>query len=158
MGENEASEAGIDDVVRELSAIVESFKADSGTVHLLKEDGLLHLAASTAGLPSAVLQTIATIPVGKGMAGLAVERGQPVDACNIQTDASGDVRPGAKATGLSGAIVVPLFRGDEIVGALGIGNRRERVFTAEEAQRLIDAGRRLATGAAFAGPGRRGRP
>ena len=37
-----------------------------------------------------VLATIATIPVGKGMAGLAVERGRPVDACNLQTDASGD--------------------------------------------------------------------
>jgi hypothetical protein len=88
------------------------------------------------------------------MAGLAVERGQPVDACNIQTDASGDVRPGAKATGLSGAIVVPLFRGEAIIGALGIGNRRERIFTAEEAERLMEAGRRLAAHAGFATGGR----
>jgi signal transduction protein with GAF and PtsI domain len=131
-----------------LSLIVGAFGADSGTVHFLKSDGMLHLSAATAGLPEAVLATIAKIPVGKGMAGLAVERGRPVDACNIQTDASGDVRPGAKATGLSGAIVVPIFRGDEIIGALGIGTRSERHFTEEEADHLMEAGRRLVAHAA----------
>src|SRR5436190_8194371 len=102
-----------------LAAIVRHFGADSGTVHFLGGDGLLHLAAA-AGLPPAMLPIIREIPVGKGMAGLAVERGRPVDACNIQTDSSGDVRPGAKATGLEGAIVVPIFSGAEVAGALGI--------------------------------------
>lgn len=121
---------------RALAAVVRRFGADSGTVHFLGDDGLLHLAAATPGLPEAVLATIATIPVGKGMAGLAVERGAPVDACNIQTDQSGDVRPGARATGLSGALVVPILRDGEAVGALGIGNRAERTFTEEETQAL----------------------
>jgi L-methionine (R)-S-oxide reductase len=127
-----------------LTSIVERLRADSGTVHLLEDDGLLHLAASVGELPAAVLATIARIPVGKGMAGLAVERRQPVDACNIQTDSSGDVRPGARATGLSGAVVVPIFQGDLVIGALGIANRTERVFTDDEVQELIGAGRRLA--------------
>lgn len=122
-----------------LAAVVRRFGADSGTVHFLGADGLLHLAAATPGLPEAVLATIATIPVGKGMAGLAVERRAPVDACNIQTDQSGDVRPGARATGLSGALVVPILRDGEAVGALGIGNRAERIFTAEETQALGEA-------------------
>src|SRR5215213_4849674 len=104
----EIAEAGtLDDA---LTSIVRCLKADTGTVHFLAEDGLLHLAAATPGLPEAVLFAIRTIPVGKGMAGLAVERRRPVDACNIQTDQSGDVRPGARATGLSGAVVVPIFR------------------------------------------------
>jgi len=30
-----------------------------------------------------VLKTMGTIPVGKGMGGLAVERRKPVNACNI---------------------------------------------------------------------------
>jgi L-methionine (R)-S-oxide reductase len=128
----------------DLSLVVQTFRADSGTVHFLKDDGLLHLAAATGGLPEAVLATIATIPIGKGMAGLAVERGRPVDACNLQTDSSGDVRPGAKATGLSGAIVVPIFRGSEVIGALGIANRAERSFTEAETQDLMAAGQRLA--------------
>jgi len=126
-----------------LAAIVRHFGADSGTVHFLAADGLLHLAAAE-GLPPAMLPMIREIPVGKGMAGLAVERRRPVDACNIQTDASGDVRPGAKATGLEGAIVVPIFRGDDVAGALGVANRRERIFSAEEQDALIAAGRILA--------------
>ena len=138
-----------------LASIVSHFGADSGTIHMLAEDGLLHLKAATHGLPEAVLAAIRTIPVGKGMAGLAVERRRPVDACNIQTDASGDVRPGARATGLAGAIVVPIFRSDQVVGALGIANRTERTFSAAEIEELMDAGRALAahaTDAAVEGP------
>ena len=96
-------------------------------------------------MPEAVLAIIRTIPVGKGMAGLAVERAQPVNACNIQTDTSGDVRPGAKATGLAGSIVVPIFDGSEVVGALGVANRSERTFAESEIAQLMYEGRQLAT-------------
>jgi signal transduction protein with GAF and PtsI domain len=126
-----------------LARIVAQFRADSGTIHLLGADGLLHLTAASAGMPEAVLAVIKAIPVGKGMAGLAVERREPVNACNIQTDASGDVRPGARATGLAGAIVVPIFLGEDVVGALGVANRGERTFTEAEIADLIAAGREL---------------
>jgi L-methionine (R)-S-oxide reductase len=127
-----------------LAHIVDHFAADSGTIHFVEADGLLHLAAVTLGMPDAVLATIQRIPVGKGMAGLAVERRAPVDACNIQTDTSGDVRPGARATALSGAIVVPIFRGDDVVGALGVANRSERSFSDKEIADLTRAARVLA--------------
>lgn len=126
-----------------LARIVSEFSADSGTIHFLGEDGLLHLAAATPGMPEHVLAIIRTIPVGKGMAGLAVERKQPVNACNIQTDTSGDVRPGARATGLAGSIVVPIFDKDTVIGALGIANRSERTFTDAEVARLVEEGRSL---------------
>lgn len=128
----------------DLARIVGDHRADSGTIHFLGDDGQLHLAATTSGLPDAVLALIRTIPVGKGMAGLAVERAEPVTACNIQTDASGDVRPGAKATGLAGSIVVPIFDGDTVIGALGVANRSERTFSDDEIARLVLEGRRLA--------------
>ena len=127
-----------------LGRILTEFAADSGTIHLLGDDGVLHLRAASAGIPQVVLDTIKDVPVGKGMAGLAVERRQPVNACNIQTDASGDVRPGARATGLQGSIVVPILRGDDAIGALGVANRGERTFTDAEAERLLDVGRVLA--------------
>ena len=127
-----------------LAAVVGHMKADSGTIHLIGPDGMLHLAAATRGFPDFVLKTIGTIPVGKGMAGLAVERRAPVDACNIQTDKSGDVRPGAVATGMEGAIVVPIFRGEEVIGSLGVANRGERTFAAAEIDDLIEAGRVIA--------------
>ena len=93
---------------------------------------MLHLKALSGQFPSPVLAIIQKIPVGKGMTGLAVERAEPVDACNIQTDTSGDVRPGAKATGMEGAIVAPVFDGARVVGALGIANRGERFFDDQE--------------------------
>jgi GAF domain-containing protein len=149
--------AGDNDAVRDVAAafadggwdgalarVLARFAAESGTVHVLGNDGVLHLAAASAGIPKVVLDTVRDVPVGKGMAGLAVERRQAVNACNIQTDASGDVRPGAKATGLQGSIVVPLLRGAAAVGALGIANHREREFTDDEAALLMEIGRALA--------------
>jgi L-methionine (R)-S-oxide reductase len=131
-----------------LRRLVDEFGAETGTLHLLEEDGLLHLKARSGHFPPPVLAVIQKIPVGKGMAGLAVERALPVDACNIQTDSSGDVRPGAKATGLEGAIVVPIFDGGRVVGALGIANRSERTFSQEEKDALTAAGSALVRGPA----------
>jgi L-methionine (R)-S-oxide reductase len=128
-----------------LELVIAHFGADSGTLHLLR-DGELHLTAHSAGLPPQVLQVIRVIPIGKGMAGLAAERRAPVTACNLQTDTTGDVRPGARATGLKGSIVVPMERPDGLVGTLGIANHAERDFTPEEVELLLAAGRALAKG------------
>jgi GAF domain-containing protein len=95
-------------------------------------------------MPPPVLDVIRVIPVGKGMAGLAAERRAPVTACNLQTDTSGDVRPGAKATGLEGAICVPILDGEAAIGALGVANRAEREFTPEEQALLLELGRAIA--------------
>jgi isopentenyl-diphosphate delta-isomerase len=148
IGEESMTETSVSEA---LARIVGDLSADSGTIHFLDDGELLQLAAATPGIPDAVLAVIRTIPVGKGMAGLAVERAQPVNACNIQTDASGDVRPGARATGLGGSVVVPIFEGNSVVGALGVANRSERTFTDKEIAHLILEGRRLAAI-------RRGRP
>jgi L-methionine (R)-S-oxide reductase len=113
-------------------------------IQAAKELADAHLKALSGDFPPPILAVIREIPVGKGMAGLAVARAQPVDACNIQTDTSGDVRPAAKATGMEGAIVVPVFDGDRVVGALGIANRGERSFSEQEKSALLAAGRALA--------------
>ena len=127
-----------------LTQTLKHFAAESGTIHLFEADGVLHLKAASVGIPEFVLQTVRTVPVGKGMAGLAVERAQPVTACNIQTDTSGDVRAGAKVTGLEGAIVVPMMRDGRAEGALGIANRAERTFSDDEQQLLLAIGAHLA--------------
>ncbi len=127
-----------------LEKIVAHFHADSGTIHMLESDGVLHLKAASKGLPPAVVEIVRLVPVGKGMAGLAVERGEAITACNIQTDTSGNVNPGARATGIEGALVVPIFSGAQVVGALGIGNRAARTFSDEETALLIEAGRAIA--------------
>lgn len=133
------------DLQEALRLTIQHFGADTGTIHLLEPDGVLHLKAASAGIPEPVLQAVQLVPVGKGMAGLAVQRKEPVSVCNLQLDASGNVRPGARATGMEGAIVVPVFSGNQAVGALGIANRDARTFTAEETALLVDVGRALAS-------------
>jgi len=125
-----------------LEEIIREFDADTGSIHLL-EDGVLVLKAHI-GLPPHVVEIVSLVPIGKGMAGLAAERNEPVSSCNIQTDATGDVKPGARATGVNGAIVVPIR--DElgqVRGALGIGVHRDYEYTAEETSRLLDRAGKL---------------
>ncbi|MCC6588358.1 MAG: GAF domain-containing protein [Bryobacterales bacterium] len=127
----------------QLESIVREFNADSGTIHLMGEDDQLHLAASFQ-IPEVVLDRVRIVPIGKGMAGLAAERRQPVTVCNIQTDTSGDVRPGAKLTGMEGAIALPMLDDTgKVGGVLGVANRAERTFTTEEEHALMKKGTEL---------------
>ena len=83
------------DLEQSLRAIVAHFHAQIGTIHTLESDGMLHMRAHTPGIPEAVLSVTRVIPIGKGIAGLAVERKAPVNLCNLQQDKSGDARPGS---------------------------------------------------------------
>lgn len=127
---------------QQLEAIIRQFNADTGSIHLV-ENGVLVLKAHT-GLPPRVVEIVSLVPIGKGMAGLAAERNEPVSTCNIQTDATGDVKPGAKATGVNGAIVVPIRDSNgQVRGALGIGVHRDYEYTAEETARLLELAAQL---------------
>ncbi len=127
-----------------LHAVIADLGAETGTIHLLDAEGVLVLRAAQ-GIPAAVLAIVARVPVGKGMAGLSVERNAAVSACNIQTDTSGEVRPGARATGMEGAIVVPIRAPDgRAIGALGVANRSARTFSEDEIAKLLAAGEAIA--------------
>ena len=132
------------DAAGALALVLAELDADTGTVHKLAADGALHLEAHAGGIPDGLLPVIRRIPVGKGIAGLAVERREPVDMCNLQTDASGDAKPGAKATGAKGSICVPLMKDGKAVGALGVATARERQFSGEETALLMEVGAALA--------------
>jgi putative methionine-R-sulfoxide reductase with GAF domain len=120
----------------QLEEIMAQFHADTGSIHLL-EDGVLILKAQV-GLPQHIADIVARVPIGKGMAGLAFERNEAVSSCNIQADETGSVRPGARDTGVNGAIVVPIRSASgEACGALGIGVRHAYEYTADETARLL---------------------
>jgi L-methionine (R)-S-oxide reductase len=128
-----------------LAAVIRHFGADMGMIHRLDPaDRHLELVATSDGVPEPVLAAARRIPLGKGIAGEAALTGRPVSMCNLQTDTSGVARPGAKATGAQGTLCVPVFRGDQVVGTLGIGVRGERAFTDAEAEELLAVGRVLA--------------
>src|SRR3954471_6323179 len=78
----------------------------AGTVHERQGDLLVLRAA--INIPPPVVRATETIARGKGMAGLAWERNRAVATCNLKTDATGDVRPGAKAVDAQGAVAIPV--------------------------------------------------
>jgi L-methionine (R)-S-oxide reductase len=121
-----------------LREVLKHFSSETGTIHKLHEPTqLLHLVAQ-AGLPPQLLEIVKTIPVGKGIAGETVAKNRPVTICNLQTDTGGVARPGAKQTGVGGALCVPIRVGDKIVGTLGIGTKREHEYSAAEINALQD--------------------
>jgi L-methionine (R)-S-oxide reductase len=78
----------------------------------------------------------------KGMAGLAGERNESVSSCNIQIDRTGDVRPGAKPTGVSQSYRFAMWTAAPL--ALGIGGRREHEYSDAETAWLLEEAARLA--------------
>jgi L-methionine (R)-S-oxide reductase len=126
-----------------LAALTKHFDCVVGTIHLLGKDGLLHLE-SQRGLPPPVIDKVQVIPIGKGMAGIAAERKEPVQVCNLQSDASGVVRPGAKLTQMEGSLAAPMLLGGTVKGVLGVAKPVPYEFTAAEQQLLLDVGTRLA--------------
>jgi putative methionine-R-sulfoxide reductase with GAF domain len=88
-----------------------------------------------------VLDRVRDVPVGKGMAGLAAERREPVQVCNLQTDASGVAKPMAKDTGSQASIAVPMLVRGELRGVLGVGRRSTHELDEAEKRLLLEAGR-----------------
>lgn len=128
-----------------LDKILAQFGCSAGTIHLFNpEFGLLKLTAAR-GMPEVVLTKIETIPVGKGMAGIAAERREPVQVCNLQTDTSGVVRPGARDTKMEGSVAVPMISSDgELRGTLGVAKPVPYEFSPSECDLLLKIGRLFA--------------
>jgi hypothetical protein len=116
--------------------------AVAGTVHLRQgNDLLLHAAVN---IPPKVVEIVRSVPRGKGMAGLAFERDAPVSTCNLKEDASGDVRPGAKAVDANAAVAIPIHDAQgEVCGVVGIAFMGERSMTDDELTRLRNEAERL---------------
>jgi L-methionine (R)-S-oxide reductase len=121
-----------------LSAFLAAHHGVSGTVHRHQEGGLKLTAA--VNIPEKVQQIVAWVPNGKGMAGLALERGIPIQTCNLKEDASGAVKPGAKAVDAKGAVAIPVKTSDGGVRAVvGIAFADERQFSESDLDTLTEA-------------------
>ena len=117
----------------------------SGTLHLY-EDGGLRLA-SAVNIPEKVQQIVAWVPNGKGMAGLALQRGVPIDTCNLKEDNTGAVKPGAKAVDAKAAVAIPVKDAAGAVRAVvGIAFPDERTFTDSDLAALTQSAATLPGG------------
>jgi putative methionine-R-sulfoxide reductase with GAF domain len=121
-----------------LNQTLKAFDCTTGTIHFLEPgDGMLHLVAQV-GIPEFLLPKMTTIPIGKGMAGIAAQRRQPVQVCNLQTDESGVARPSAKDTQVEGSLASPLLLNGELYGTLGIAKPVPYEFSDDEISALTE--------------------
>jgi len=126
-----------------LHAALAHFACQAGTVHVMR-GGVLRLAAHV-NIPPHLVEIIETVPIGKGVAGLAAQKCEPVSICNLQTDTTGRARPNAKQTGMEGSIAVPMLVDGELTGVLGIAKAVEHDWTEAEKAELMEIGAQLGT-------------
>ena len=121
-----------------LQSFIAAENGVAGTVHI-NEGGTLKLM-SAINIPEQVRQIVAVVPNGKGMAGLALERGEPIHTCNLKEDASGAVKPGAKAVDAQAAVAIPVRDSNGFIRAVvGIAFGTERSWSGEDLERLSAA-------------------
>lgn len=119
-----------------LADLLHTEGARAGSVHVVR-DGDLHLQAAVA-LPPPVIDLVRFVPRGKGMAGLALERQEPVQTCNLKTDASGDVKPGARLVDARAAIALPVSGPDgQVFAVLGVAYDHEGEVSPATVEHLL---------------------
>jgi putative methionine-R-sulfoxide reductase with GAF domain len=128
---------------RILTETLAAFDCTTGSIHTLDPaDNTLHLKAQQ-GIPEFLLPKMTTIPVGKGMAGVAAQRMEPVQMCNLQTDESGVARPSAKETKVEGSMAAPMIFEGRLYGTFGIAKPVSYDFSEEETKELMEIGEAL---------------
>lgn len=116
----------------------------AGTVHRVTGPQLLGMTAAH-NIPPKVQDIVRTIPLGKGMAGLAFERNEPVTTCNIKTDNTGQVKPGAKAIDAHAGVALPVHDANgQVRAVVGIAYMEEKTLLESELAALAAAAKKLA--------------
>ena len=119
-----------------LESVVAQLGASAGTVHVQRGEDLYLTAAHN--IPPHVVAIVAHVPHGKGMAGVAQVKKQPVQTCNLQTDETGNIKPGAKAVDAQAAIALPVLNEAGTVRAVvGIAWNKEGEIGQDEETTLM---------------------
>jgi len=126
-----------------LADTIAAFDCTTGTIHTLDQDTQLLMLRAQRGIPEFLLPKMSQIPIGKGMAGIAAERREAVEMCNLQTDESGVARPAAKETKVEGSIAAPMLLDGELYGVLGIAKPVPYDFTETEISALMQIGEEI---------------
>ena len=91
------------------------------------------------------MPAVQKIPVGKGIAGAAAEKREPVEICNLQQDDGGVAKPAARDTKVSGSVAVHIeSTSGELLGTIGIGKFEPYEFTDEEKAKLTGIASQIA--------------
>src|SRR5690554_7892262 len=120
-----------------LSIIIAHFDCTTGTIHSLDKDTNLLKIKVHQGISPFLIPKLSEIPIGKGMAGIAAERREPVEMCNLQTDDSGVAGPAARETKVEVSILVPMIWNGTLYGTLGVAKPVPYDFTPSEISSLL---------------------
>jgi hypothetical protein len=108
----------------------------AGTVHVQRGEDLYLTAAHN--IPPKVIAIVSHVPHGKGMAGLAQVKKQPMQTCNLQTDETGNIKPGAKAVDAQAAIALPVLdEAGDVRAVVGIAWSNEGEIGPAQEQALM---------------------
>ena len=114
----------------------------AGTVHREVDDDL-HVTAAV-NIPPPVLAAVTLVTRGKGMAGLAQVRAEPVQTCNLQEDSTGRINPMAKLVGGQAAIALPIIAdAGDVRAVVGIAFDHDGEIDGPTVGRLADGCRTL---------------
>jgi L-methionine (R)-S-oxide reductase len=104
-----------------LSEIISFYDCSTGTIHLLEKDTSLLKIKAHQGIPEFLLPKLSTIPIGKGMAGIAAERREAVE----------------------GSVAIPMLIKSKLYGVFGIAKPVSYDFTKEEIDSLLKLGEEI---------------
>ena len=122
-----------------LETFIHTHQGIAGSIHRRSGPDELALVAAV-NIPEVVKSIVKTVPSGKGMAGLALERNAAISSCNIQSDTTGQVRPGARAVDAQAAVALPVQNSHgEVRAVVGIAFANERTLTDAELLALAEA-------------------
>ncbi len=120
-----------------LESLIAQLGAMAGTVHVQRGEDLYLTAAHK--IPAKVVEIVAHVPHGKGMAGMAQVKKSPEQTCNLQTDETGNIKPGAKAVGAQKAVALPVLDQTGAVRAVvGIAWAQEGEIGPDEEQTMMN--------------------
>ena len=118
----------LDLIVRKTTEVMH---VDSCTIYLVDPDGTSLRLHATTGLAKRALGR-ATLEMGEGMTGYAVQSNQPVFARNAQEDPHFKWVDEADETPFTSLLAVPLVIEDDVIGALNVQTRTPRDFSEDD--------------------------
>src|SRR5580692_5784912 len=119
-----------------LESLIKGLGGSAGTVHMQRGADLYLTAAHN--IPPPVIAAVAHVPRGKGMAGIAQTTKAPMQTCNLQTDSTGNIKPGAKAVDAQAAVAVPVLNAaGDVRAVVGIAWRGERVMGPDDERAIM---------------------
>ena len=125
-------DTALDLIVRKTTEVMH---VDSCTIYLVDADGTTLRLRATTGLAKRALGR-ATLEVGEGMTGYAVQSNRPIFARNAQQDPHFKWVDEAEETPFASLLAVPLVIEADVIGALNVQTRTPHEFNADEVELL----------------------